>query len=550
MPRWCISLACLLLLSASFAAQAQVRAWIDRDQVALGETLTLNVETSNAGSEAPDWSPLEKDFVVSGNSSSRQVEIVNGRASTRMLFAVALQPRREGLLTVPALEVGGQQTQPLSLTVTEAPPPARAGSAAFIEAQIDDEDPYVQQSVGYTLRLYYATPLVSGQLDQAAPDGASLQRVGSDLQYTRLVGGKRYTVVERRFLLVPERSGPLTIPGARFSGRGSGGFFDDMFGDGSRELSANGAPRFITVRPVPAKAPQPWLPLRGLGLRYLATPQHARAGEAATVTIEARADGATAAQFPEIELPSIDGAQVFAEPAQTDETFENGRPSVTVTRKFSIVPSRSGALRIPGPRIAWWDVRAAVARTASLPDLQLQVGPGVPGGNAPGAQPGAAGSEVTDGDGGAVRVPGASGDARAWAWATAGFALLWLATLAWALQRRPQAAPQHDKRAEPPKSGAGLRDLKRVLDNGDFGEVAEVLCAMADPPAADLDAVRERLADDAQRDAVAQLQRARWGDGDGPAARAGLRAAFAGGPRWHEQGKVDTPPLPPLYPQR
>src|SRR3546814_18011773 len=75
-----------------------------------------------------------------------------------MLFAVALQPRREGLLTVPALDVGGQRTQPLSLTVTEAAPPARAGSAAFIEAQIDDEDPYVQQSVGYTLRLSYDPP--------------------------------------------------------------------------------------------------------------------------------------------------------------------------------------------------------------------------------------------------------------------------------------------------------------------------------------------------------------------------------------------------------
>src|SRR3546814_14320399 len=80
-----------------------------------------------------------------------------------------------------------------------------------------------------------------------------------------------------------------------------------------------------------------------------------------------------------------------------------------------------------------------------------------------------------------------------WAWATAGFALLWLVTLVWALQRRPQAAPQRDGRAEPSKAGAGLRDLKRVLDSGDFGQVANVLCAMADPPAADLDALRERL---------------------------------------------------------
>lgn len=552
MPRWCTWLLCVLMLVTSVAAHAQTRAWIDRDRVALGETLTLNVETEDPDAGTPDWSPLGKDFVVSGNSSSRQFEIINGKRSVRLLFAVALQPKREGLLTVPALQVGSQRTQPIELTVTAAAPPARAGSDAFIEAQIDDEDPYVQQSVGYTLRLYYAMPLVSGQLDQAAPDGASLQRVGSDLQYTRLVGGKRYTVVERRFLLVPERSGPLTIPGARFSGRSAGGFFDDMFGNGTRELAANGAPRFVTVRPVPANAPQPWLPLRGLGLRYLATPQQVRAGEAATVMIEARADGATASQFPEIELPAVDGAQVFAEPAQTDETFDNGRPQVTVTRRFSIVPTRSGALRIPGPRIAWWDVRAGTARTASLPDLQLQVGPAAPGAVVPGAVSGDAQAGIPGGPA-TSRLPPVQGDARIWAWATAAFALLWLATLVWALQRRPQPPRAQGTRPQPEGVGparAGARELRRVLDSGDFSDVAGVLCAMADPPAADLDTVRDRLDDAAQRDAVARLQRARWGDGDGPAARAGLRAAFAHGPRWRGQDKIETEPLPPLYPRR
>ena len=551
MPRWLTWGLCALLATTSLAAHAQTRAWIDRDSVALGETLTLNVETDDASAGAPDWSPLDRDFIVSGNSSSRQVEIVNGKRSARLLFGVALQPRHEGLLTIPALQVGKQRTQPIRLTVTEAAPPARAGDDAFIEAQLDDEDPYVQQAVGYTLRLYYAMPLVSGQLDQDAPDGASLQRVGSDLQYTRLVGGKRYTVVERRFLLVPERSGPMTIPGARFSGRSAGGFFDDMFGSGMRELSANGAPRFITVRPVPAKASQPWLPLRGLGLRYLATPQQARVGEAATVTIEARADGATASQLPEIELPAADGAQVFAEPAQTDETFDNGRPQVTVTRKFSIVPSRAGALRIPGPRIAWWDVRAGVARTATLPDVRLQVAPGAAGGATDVAAGRAAAAPVGN-DGGALPAPQLRGDARIWAWATVGFALLWLVTLVWALQRRApaaaaDAAAPRDARLAP---RAGLRELRRALDSGDFADVADVLCGMADPPAADLDAVRARLDDPAQRDAVAQLQRARWGDGDGPATRAGLRAAFANGPRWRGGEASAEQPLPPLYPRR
>ncbi len=547
-------LSCMLSLFAAFAAQAQVRAWIDRDSVALGDTLTLNIETDGIGAASPDYAPLQKDFIVSGNSSSRQVQIVNGKTSATMLFAVALQPRREGLLTIPALQVGSQRTLPIPLTVTNAAPPAQAGSPAFIEAEVDDEDPYVQQAVGFTLRLYYEAPLVSGQLDQDEPDGASLQRVGQDLQYTRQVGGKRYQVVERRFLLVPERSGQLTIPGARFEGRGAGGFFDDMFGDGEQALKANGAPRFLHVRPQPANAPQPWLPLRGLGLRYLDAPRAARAGEAATVVVEATADGATAAQMPQLQLPAVDGAQVFADPAQTDETFDNGRPQVKITRKFSIVPARAGTLRIPGPRIAWWDVRAGAARTASLPDISLQVAPAAPGAGMSATTPVAPGNANVMPVGDRAPAAGMPAIARPWALATIVFALLWLATLVWGMHRRVPAAKSPDAGTKltaqgPPAVQAGLRGLKKALDTGTLGEAADTLCRMAQPPAADLDAVLARLDDPAQHDAVMQLQRARWGDGDAPAARAALRAAFAGGPRWKPAAKPDPSPLPPLYPQ-
>ena len=99
-----------------------------------------------------------------------------------------------------------------------------------------------------------------------------------------------------------------------------------------------------------------------------------------------------------------------------------------------------------------------------------------------------------------------------------------------------------------PWRGAALR---RSLDAGDLGEVAAALCALASPPAADLDALARRLAPGPQRDAIAALQRARWGqDGDGAAAaRAALRAAFARGPEWLETAPGDDAPLPPLYPR-
>jgi hypothetical protein len=540
-------LSALSLLAPPVQAQ-QLRAWLDRDRIALGETATLNIEIEHADADAPDYSPLLGEFRLSGNTSSRSFESVNGVSHVRTLFAVALQPRREGVIGIPGLLVGSQRTQPLTLTVTPAAAtPARAGGVVFIESEADAQQPYVQQAVGYTVRLYYATPLVSGQLDQAEPDGASLQRIGDDVQYTREISGRRYTVVERHYLLIPERSGTLSIPGAQFRGRGAGGFFDDLFGDGQRELQAGGAPRILDVRAIPASAPQPWLPLRALTLRWLATPQGARAGEAVAVVVEATADGASAAQLPELQLPSIPGAQVFADPPQSDETFVDGRPQVKLVRRFSIVPAQAGVLRIAGPRLAWWDVRAGSARTASLPGLSVQVAPGA---DASGAVPAAPAQATAANDGrGWMRVPGVQGEVRPWAFAAVVFALLWLVTFMWGLHRHP--VPVAARAAAPDKaSPAAPMQFKRALDGGDLGDVADALCALAVPPVAGLDALKLRLGDARQRDAVDALQRARWGDGDGTAARASLRAAFRHGPRWREPVAVQSPPLPPLYPEQ
>ena len=543
-----------LLLAAT--AQAQTRAWLDRDRIALGETATLNVETDQPGVDAPDYSPLMSDFALSGNSSSQQYESINGTSRSRTLFAVALQPKRDGVIGIPGLRIGNQRTQPLTLTVTPSSAvPAHAGDAVFIEAETDAQEPYVQQAVGYTVRLYYAAPLISGQLDQDPPDGASLQRVGDDAQFTRDMAGHRYTVVERHYLLLPERSGTLTIPGARFQGRGAGGFFDDLFGDGQRELRANGAPRFIRVRAIPANAPQPWLPLRALSLRYLATPQAARAGEALTVTIEASADGANAAQMPELQLQAGDArgsaAQIFPDPMQADETFREGRPQVRIARKFSIVPAQAGSLRISGPRLQWWDVRAGIVRTASLPDLTVRIAPGANGFGA--VPPAAANANVADANRDWIRVPGVQGAVQPWALAAALFALLWLVTFMWGLHRRPHAvvAADKDAAAAPGVASHGtLADLRRALDNGDLGDVSDALCAMATPVVDDPDALRARLADPAQVAAIESLLRARWAGGDGVAARAALRSAFKQGPRWRVAGqKTVEEPLPPLYPR-
>jgi hypothetical protein len=113
------------------------------------------------------------------------------------------------------------------------------------------------------------------------------------VQFQQELQGRRYNVVERRYLLIGESSGRIVLPGARFRGQGVGGFFDDLFGDGRRPLAADAPPRTIDIRPIRRTRRNP-----GCRSTICACLHHAaasgRTGESATVAIEAVADGAVA----------------------------------------------------------------------------------------------------------------------------------------------------------------------------------------------------------------------------------------------------------------
>lgn len=546
LQRWLL----LSLLAFCGLLQAQTRAWLDRDSITQAESITLTIETDQ--SDAPDYTPLQADFTLSAQSSSRQLQMGGGATRNSAQYAVTLTPRRTGMLDIPALRVGNASTTPLLVKVEAAPMASRDSNAlAFIETEVDDKQPYVQQSVGVVVRLYFATQLASGELVLDTPAAASLQRIGDDRTSVREVNGRRYNVVERRFLLIPERSGPLQLAGARFSGQGAGGFFDDFFGRDNGQLSAQGADQTLQIRATPANAPQPWLPLKNLQLRYTAAPNSGRTGEAIAIEVEAIASGATKAQFPELPVPSLgDSAQVFAEPPQYDETFDGASPQLKLTRRYSIVPQQTGALTVPGIQMAWWDVTAGQARTTALPALDLQVAQGSNNGMLPPplAQPAATGSPALS----ATALPAAGDPANNWLWPAlaAGFALLWLVTLIWGLSRRRATVVVQGTRANAanvPGSAYGTADLRRALDAGSLDEVAHILAAMAGVDG--LDAVLDRLDDSAQREALQRMQRARWGgEGDVSAARARLREVFKAGPRWRQTAVVEKPLLDPLYP--
>ncbi len=540
--------------------------------MAVGETVVLTIDTDQPVA-SPDLTPLRADFNIGDIDSSRRVGFDGQGVRASQQIRIELKPLRTGMLSIPALSIGNQRTAPLVLEVAGAGArtmaPGRSSTAntqgdgpVFIDTLFDDATPYVQQAVGVTVRLHYAINLFNGEFrPPQSLEGASLQPMGNDSRSMRVVDGRQYQVLERHYLLIPERSGVLRMPGASFSGEGESGFFDGLFGDGRELVSAQAPTRTLQVQSIPTAAERPWLPARKVALHVASPPADARAGEAFDIVVELRADGVTATQLPELQITGQD-AQIFAEPAQSTDSFVDGRPQVVMRRRFSIVPQQAGTLNLQVAPVAWWDVTSDGARRAQVAQITVKVAPGT--GRYSTTRPPADAGQMTE-------QPAANGSPMTrlrpvLPWVLGAVALVLIGVLAWWASRRrshmvgdlPDAAPAAPnapaststlRKPEAAAASAGMADFRRAVNAGDLATVARLLPALSTPPTQSLAQARAHLADTAQIEAASQLERALWGDGDAESARAAIRTAFAKGPGWKPPVVMSKPLLPPLYPE-
>ena len=67
---------------ASLPAHATVRASLDNQQVAAGDTVRLTLSHDGQTGSRPNLAPLKQDFDIVGTNTSSQVQIVNGKVSS------------------------------------------------------------------------------------------------------------------------------------------------------------------------------------------------------------------------------------------------------------------------------------------------------------------------------------------------------------------------------------------------------------------------------------------------------------------------------------
>ena len=608
----------LLLILAHGAQALDVEARLQSDVLRPGESVELRLRVRGGdGSESPDLAPLERDFRVLDVARSLRSRVVNGHYDSSVDWQISLLPRRGGELEVPALEVAGSRSEPQSLHVTAAHTGNDADAprpAVFLEAEVDEASPYVQAEVGLRVRLYVDARVRDGALSDPVVEGAVVERVGEDRQYRERRHGADYAVVERRYALFPQRSGPLEIPPAVFEGsvreerptrRGGrnplqafaggslfdptfprasrfddffgGGFFDGMLGGGGRPLHLEGRAISLDVRPRPEAATASWwIPAREVELveRWERETPVFRVGEPVERLVAIQARGISVSQLPELELPQVDGFKQYSQPV-ADETLKVGDEIISVrARNSTLIPTQSGLLSLPELELEWWDTESESPRIARLPARSVEVLPALGAGvaaTAPAPDPGNSPrppSTFSEAPGGAFAENAESAPPSRLAMVPRGAGVVGLLGLlaalvglggVWLRRVRPGRQPARAERKASPALGLGTaeRALHAACRAGDPVAASRALAAVAAarwpvaPPRGATDWAR-RSGGGALGAAVETLQRVRYSPEEGEWEGTFLWQAYKESRRRFTPAATarSESALPELYPSR
>ncbi len=105
---------------------AEVRVHLQPGPLSLSQPFEVTIESTGSTAGPPDLTPLQQDFQILNRGLSTQTSVINGVRTQRTTLSLSVLPKRSGNLTLPALSIGGEYSQPQSIRVSSGTEPAQA----------------------------------------------------------------------------------------------------------------------------------------------------------------------------------------------------------------------------------------------------------------------------------------------------------------------------------------------------------------------------------------------------------------------------------------
>ena len=381
----------VLALIANQALADTLTSSVDRTTLSANETLELTVTYQGKipSSQELDFAILDNAFTrVSAPSRQQSHSWINGQSESSLSWTISLHPKTTGTLTIPAFEVDGIRSRPITVTVKPAATKPGEQNPVFLDVEADKESLYVQEQLVVTYRLYYEVPLTNITPGWGNIDNTEVLQLGQS-EYQATLGGRNYDVIEWKFALFPSASGTLEIPAFRINGYSPSGL---RFRSG-RRFNQFSKPLSLTVNPKPANGGNLWLPASSVELaeQNIDPNKEWRVGEPLTRKITLTGIGTTSALLPEISLPVSSGFRSYPDQPQLEQAASSNGVVASRTESIALVPTEPGIVTLPAVEMQWWDTNENRLKTARLPEKTLQVLPAeTPAYNPTPSQPAAA----------------------------------------------------------------------------------------------------------------------------------------------------------------
>lgn len=483
-----IAFFCLL----GIQAHAEVQIQIDPSQVRLGESFKLILMQNNPqGGGIPNLLPLQKDFVILGTERSVNYSIINGQTQSSSTWVVSLKAQRPGILTVPAIKIGSEQTTPLTINVSananhpRAPISADQQQDIILTTEVSEKKPYVNQQITYKVTLYNSKQLLDASYQGPQVKNALLIPLGNGKHYQTQKNGITYLVEEQNYAIFPQKSGPLEITSPVFTAM--------VYDFDTQRIKAEDKPTTLNVQPIPKQfTGKKWLPAKEVKLseQYEQIGPSISQGSTLVRTVTLEGVGIPAQLLPTLNFGETDAFSVYPEKGKEKNQVTQGELISNTEIKVTYLFNKSGIITIPELKLPWFNTTTGKQEIATLPARNITVTPST---TAPAAtqQSPAKNQERAPATAAQTTTP----TQNYWAWGTAAlFALAWVITLIlWGRQK-------HVKTSSKSAYKNALNALHKACTQGTPQQARDALLKWAslhwpDAPMLNLNDLSQRVTD-------------------------------------------------------
>ncbi|MGZ5600721.1 MAG: BatD family protein [Methylobacter sp.] len=546
-----------LLLLLSFvpgnAFAAQIGVSFDRNPVSLDESFQIIFTANETPDNDPDFSPLEQDFEILGQSQSSNSSWINGRSSKTIQWTLNVMAKHAGSLVVPSVKFGDDISQPANIMVTQA----TANKAVdndddlFLEVEANPQSPYVQSQVLYTVRLYRRVEIAQASLNEPELGDAVVEKLGDDSNYNTQINGVNYLVTERKYAIFPQKSGSLTIKPLVLTAEvvantrpNFNGFFNSQMTRTRKVLSKAVT---LDVKPAPATfTGKHWLSADQLVLKeeWSGDNQQMKVGEPLTRTLTLLAKGTTVGQLPELNTGKIND-QLKTYPDQP-VLREQKKPEGLIAfreEKIAIIPSKSGFYKLPAIEIPWFNSQSQKMEIARIPETHITAleaaGAALPEPVTPAVQAPAVQAQKIE-----ITPLTQPQQQNTWLWVSIFLASGWLATVLYFLVKRPAKKPVTEKNEPETRLQDSIKSLKKACADNNAAAAKDALLAWGQQSS--LGAIAE-LSDARLRDEILHLNRVLYAKEPGHWQGKKLFQAFVENKARKKIAVTEDDKLEPLY---